>query len=444
MKFEKVLPSGLSMLTLGASSLGIRSLGVTSLGVISLAITSTAAFSQENTVSAPSFGGPSSVAKQVEQDNHKNKNTFHFSGISKSIQPYYDFKQTLKDDYNLSVGGDYNTLFQNSNSDVENNDASGGIVRLYGTWTAFESTLADGRKDTGSLVVKFENRHAYSDISPQQLASEIGYVGLTAVTYSDAGSLLTNFYWQQTFQGDKYAFVAGVVDATDYLDVAGLVNPWTNFNNLDYSTNPTIPTPNQGLGASFRAKMGSNYYLMLGFADTNGDPSDFSGSIDIFFDDKEYFKHIELGWYSDWDDRFSNNIHVTLWQADERKAQNVAKGWGGVLSYSDKINDNWLPFLKLGYADGGGSMLEKSVSGGVGYYANEKNDVLGIGLSYGKPSEKTFNAKLDSQFTAEVFYRFQLTPHVTVTPDIQFINNPALNLTEDNVVVFGLRARINL
>jgi porin len=43
-----------------------------------------------------------------------------------------------------------------------------------------------------------------------------------------------------------------------------------------------------------------------------------------------------------------------------------------------------------------------------------------------------------------VFYRFQLTEQLAITPDIQYLVDPALDPDEDNLWVFGLRARLAL
>ncbi|MCK5362583.1 MAG: carbohydrate porin, partial [Gammaproteobacteria bacterium] len=48
------------------------------------------------------------------------------------------------------------------------------------------------------------------------------------------------------------------------------------------------------------------------------------------------------------------------------------------------------------------------------------------------------------QYTLEVFYRMRLTTSLTVTPDIQYIRNPALNPVVDDLWVFGFRARLAL
>jgi porin len=80
-------------------------------------------------------------------------------------------------------------------------------------------------------------------------------------------------------------------------------------------------------------------------------------SVDGFFNDGEYFKHIEVGWFGSWESRFDDNIHLTYWHADERTEAGVPDGWGVQFSFSRKLGERWLPFLRIGYADGGGPPL---------------------------------------------------------------------------------------
>ena len=97
-----------------------------------------------------------------------------------------------------------------------------------------------------------EHRYRHAPRIAARLGPTIGHGGLTAVTFSDAGGLLTNLYWTQAFAANRFAFSAGIVDVTDYLYVYDLVNIWTDFNNYAFTTSPTIPAPNQGLGAAAR------------------------------------------------------------------------------------------------------------------------------------------------------------------------------------------------
>jgi porin len=73
-----------------------------------------------------------------------------------------------------------------------------------------------------------------------------------------------------------------------------------------------------------------------------------------------------------------------------------------------------------------------------------KRDLLGIGFNWGRPNKSRFGPGLRDQYTLEVFYRMRLTTSLTVTPDIQYIRNPALNPVVDDLWVFGFRARLAL
>jgi porin len=48
------------------------------------------------------------------------------------------------------------------------------------------------------------------------------------------------------------------------------------------------------------------------------------------------------------------------------------------------------------------------------------------------------------QYTTELFWRYQLTTELAVTPTIQYIKDPALNPDESSLWAFGLRVRIVL
>jgi porin len=181
-----------------------------------------------------------------------------------------------------------------------------------------------------------------------------------------------------------------------------------------------------------------NIYVVGGLADTNGDPTEPGDWFDTFFNDHEYFYHFEVGWTSSQDRIYLDNIHLTGWYADERKDALVDEGWGLAFSAAWFVQDTWMPFLRAGYSDDGGALLERSVSAGIGYYFKESKDLIGFGLNWGRPPD----SELDDQYTAELFYRLQLTENIAVTPDVQLIIDPALNPDEDSIWVFGLRARL--
>lgn len=251
---------------------------------------------------------------------------------------------------------------------------------------------------------------------------------------------MTNLYWQQKSAKGRFNFVLGQVDATDYLDVYGLINPQTAFQNLSFSTNPSIASPNQGLGGAVGIAPSDKTYIVAGFSDANGDPTDPFTTID----EGEYFKHIEFGLVSGPDRRYFDNIHITYWEVDQRVAAGVPPGSGWAFTAAKFINDRYMPFLRIGDSDGGGgALMEQNVSVGLGIHWETRN-LFGIGLSWGQPSAMSFGPGLEEQVTFETFYRFQLSQIFAVTADLQGIFDPAQNPTEDQIWIFGIRARLTL
>jgi len=382
------------------------------------------------------FGGPNSVGGTLKEDDIESS---EFEGFKRFFESYFGFKERMNKKYGLAFSFDYTALYQYVSESLGEDNAAGGILRFYGSWTL----LGRESGNTGSIVYKVENRHTLgTEISPKDLGFETGYAGFTAPNYADYDWGLTNLYWQQKFNNNRISILAGVVDATDYVDIYGMINPWTSFSNLAFLTDPTIPVPNQGLGAVLGVMATDKIYLVAGLADTNGDPTEPDEMVDSFFSDNEYFSHLEIGWTPSFDRRYFDNVHLTAWHAAEREHAATPDGWGVAFSATKFIDDKWMPFFRAGYAEDGGALYERSVSTGIGRYWSDKKNLLGFGLNWSRPSESSFGPDLDDQWTAELFYRWQLTLSFAVTPDIQYIANPALNPDEDVLWVFGIRGRL--
>ncbi|HAC62438.1 MAG TPA: porin [Cyanothece sp. UBA12306] len=380
---------------------------------------------------ASGLGGPSSVNNELREDAQKKESLF--PEIDETFQPWFEFKENLSQDIGLTFGVDYNFLYQNLSQSAGLDEASGGMFRVFGNWTL----LGRNTDAPGSVVFKVENRHIFAKIAPQNLGFETGYVGLTGTQFGDFGWGVTNLYWQQKFNDGKISFVIGKVDPTDYVGIYGLTNPVTHFQNLAFLTDPSIAVPNQGLGIAVGAMLSDNIYLIGGFSDANGEPT--RDGFDTFFDDAEYFKHIELGWTSSFERRYFDNIHLTAWHVDEREKAQVPDSWGVAFSASWFIDDQWIPFLRMGYSEGEAALNERNISMGLGHYFSRNGNLLGVGLSWGKPTTDG----LENQVTTELFHRIQMSQNWAITPDIQVIFDPALNPEKDVIAVFGIRSRLN-
>lgn len=153
---------------------------------------------------------------------------------------------------------------------------------------------------------------------------------------------------------------------------------------------------------------------------------------------------MEAGWIKSYSKRFSDNIHLSYWYVEQRKKAAIAEGWGLAFSFSRKYGKYWQTFVRGGYANEGGALWEKSLETGLGYSIPFTNDIIGIGVSWGRPSASTFGKELDDQYTLEIYYRWRFQKLIAISPDIQLLLDPALNQDKDIIAVFGLRTRISL
>jgi porin len=394
---------------------------------------------------SPQFGGPDSVERVIETDRTDRGGLLE----TEIFAPVQSWQARLEEDYGFSIGGDYSAVTVHA-SDVLNgadDAASGGMVRVYGRW----NLTGDGQGNSGALVYKIEHRHAYGEPAPSDFyLGNVGYAGLTEPPFSDQGTRWTNLYWRQSLNSGRTVLLGGFLDATDFVDVYGLASPWLHFMNLAFSTgSAAIDLPNDAsLGVAAGHLFDNNVFIIGSVVDRNGDPTEIGDGFDTFFGDNEYFSSIEIGHTSTHSKIALDNTHLTLWHVDARDELGAPSGWGANFSWSRYYNDRFMPFVRAGYTDDSGSLLEKSISVGFGYRPDPTTqtpgDLIGAAFNWGEVNDNSFGPGLDDQYTLELFYRWQFTQQVALTLDYQYLKDPALNPDESSVSVFSLRARFAL
>ena len=384
------------------------------------------------------FGGPDQVERRLEKDEEPKTAFFELE----FMQPYFDFKSDLKKNSGFDFGIDYSAVYFGANESLGDKNASSGMVRLYGSW----ELINRGKGNSGALIYKMEHRHKYSEVVPKFFGFEIGYAGMEVPAFNDDGFRMTNFYWRQRFKDGKISMVAGLLDATDYVDVYALASPWTGFMNFQFSTgSEAIYIPNDAaLGLGIGAYLTDNIFIIASISDAGSDPTEPFKSFETFFSNNDYFKSVEMGYVSSKDRFYMDNVHVTFWHSDGSDVTASLSGWGIAFSATHYFENSLNPFIRGGYAKDGGTLLQKSLTAGLGYQPKPGGNLLGIAIGWGEPNETTFSEGLSNQITTEIFYRLQVSKHFVITPDIQYLINPALNPDASSVFVWGIRGRINL
>jgi porin len=363
------------------------------------------------------FAGPGSTVRQLEEDDQQKTPAFRIEAFDEALAPWFEGKKGIYDISGLQLGFAYNLLHQEIDESLGDEDSA------------------------GQLVFSFDNRNNLSDLPPGSLGGEAGYIGQTGALFSDVDTILGDFYWSQFLNEGQTGLIVGRYDPNDFFDVLGYANPWTSFQNLSILFNTSIALPDWGFGIGAGHWFeGDQLYLFGSASDANAVLT----REEFEFDTDELYKTIEFGWSPGRDQRYFKNVHVTLWQVDEREDDGIDDADGVTLGVNWTWDLTYMLFAKIGSSDADAptdpQIAENSVTiGGIYYFAN-RSDLVGIAYN---ESELAADG-LDDQTTLEAFYRFQLAQNLAITPSFQILGDPALNPDEDEITVLSLRLRLTL
>jgi porin len=345
-----------------------------------------------------------------------------------------DLTDRLDDSTGLDLGLNYTAIYQRADTSVRGpRDASGGDLDFFGRWKMFESQT----HGPGALVFSSESRHRYSDIPPSRLNT--GTAGGTVVGFGTQDFSLVQLYWEQGSYEDRFQVRVGEMDPALIWDGGRYVSANYAFFSPAFSDTLPMALPGAGLGVAGAVYPTRSTYITAGVHDANGQRT--TAGFDTFFEEGEYFSAVELGWFSNVGETDEGLYHLTFWHIDSREKAGRPSDRGFALTAEQPVgcDGNLVPFLRYAYADRGLNGVRQNLSIGLGLedMLGQNDDVIGMAASWEKPSNRT----LGDQYVLETFYRFYITPHTHLTPDIQVVINPANAPGKDAVTVFGLRLR---
>ena len=288
------------------------------------------------------LAGPNQVDNQLSEDREVKASFFELGFLDN----YFTAKSKLKEKSGFDFGIDYSSVYFSANESLGETNSGAGMVRLYGSW----ELVNRGKKNNGAFIYKVEHRHKYTDITPKNFGFEMGYVGMQVPAFNEDEFRMTNFYWRQRLYDGKLSFVAGLLDATDYVDVYALASPWTGFMNFQFSTgSQSIYIPNDAaLGLAVGAYLSDKIYTIASISDAGANPTKPFQSFETFFSNNDYFKSIELGYVTSSNRFFQDNIHITYWHSDGSDVTASLPGWGVAFSATHHFGNNLHPFIRGG------------------------------------------------------------------------------------------------
>ncbi len=386
-----------------------------------------------------SFEGPNSVGGDLAIQDRDLGSTFRFTEIDRALDPWFAFKRQLNEDHGLQIQFGYQTLAQAASEGLGEDFAAGGLAEFLGSWTLF----GRGTDNPGALYFRVEDRHRLGTaVSPANLGYEFGSIMQTGSTFSEFNVALTEFSWRQTIFDGRAQISVGKLSGTSWYNNHPLSSPKRGFQNQAFITSSSKPIVDRGLGAVAGFQLTDEIQLIGGIHDANAfaawNPFD-------TIDEGEFFHSLEIRWNPSSNNKVGTllrQLRVQAWHQDARVDAGFPEANGVTFAAGRLSDDKVMPFVMGGVSDGDASFLKADLTAGVGYGFESNGviarDVLGAAMGWGDPSVPG----LRDQYSSELFFRFQLSHNLAVTPSAQLIVNPASNPYHDAVLVLGLRGRL--
>jgi porin len=394
------------------------------------------------------MGGPKSIGRQLEQDN--NKYLFEYRFPIKHFKPWYDMKSRLNEKTGIQFGINYTSVYINSTAtitDQNRSSAASGILDIQAGWNLVGRKSG---KNKGTLFIKFNSRHVYGgsgNTSPMfHGLFESGYYGLPATAFRHYTFRIVELNWQQSLLDNHISFSIGKVDITNYFNFHGLIVPWQHFLGYGSSVSGTVNWSNVGLGGVLSVRPTDNLYLMGGMVDVYGDLFEDGDFFDLGrnWQNGDFMYILEGGYVPSFAERYFKKISFTYWNSSPYTSaggSSIGSGSGVAFTSHWFFRERFAPYLRLGFSNGVGenAFYKKDIQIGHGLRFGNY-DMLGTAISWNEtniPDSK-------DQFTGEVFYRFNLSAHLELTPSMQIIVNPTFNPSQSTLIYLGIRGRITL
>lgn len=387
---------------------------------------------------APTLEGGNGVTADIAEDDAQTRGLIEVRPLKGTLQPWFNFKKRLNDNIGLKLNFSYQGLYQHANptlTDVK--DAAAVRGQIQGAWTL----LGRDTTNPGILTFRLENRNTVNrDIPPTSLGLQFGSVTNTGTGFSDFGSAMTELAWRQTLLDGKFKFVTGKISAISWYNTYALSSSMRGFQNTGLQSSLSKPAPGRALGFGIGIEPHPHFVAVAGIHDANGKTTDNPFNT---IGEGEFYYSAEFRYYPTTPDRWKwDSLKFQIWHQDQRVNAGTSASTGITFQASRLFEDRWYPFVLGGISDGNASIFRADLIAGLGVAIDTKNrvarDAFGVALGWGNPS----NDRLQDQYTAEMFYRAQITRAFAVTPAVQFFVNPAANPKHDGAVVWSLRSRI--
>jgi len=311
--------------------------------------------------------------------------------------------------------------------------ASSGDTTFSGRWLMF------GQKYNRPVHLSFRLRYrnAHGDLAPAELSSVTGLIWKTVDGFTDAGFQVPSLYVNQELADGRLTLRYGQFSIDNFFDNHKLRSAKRYFLNEAFSLNPSIAFPSYGAGFTVQWKDTGNWDLAIGGSNIQGTDKDKTVSFSL--SSSALYYNAQGGYNFKGFGKRNARVQLLGWQSKGNEEEDeLPDGTGVSLTLEQEGVSSGEHFVaRYAFSDGDAALVDQLFMLGWGREIR-KYDHLGLGFGLGRSAEETSRW----QGLAEIYYRWQVTKELMVTPDLQIIVGEGLENGDTVQIVAGLRAGI--
>jgi hypothetical protein len=255
-------------------------------------------------------------------------------------------------------------------------------------------------------------------------------MGTESDTYDDLvnGEFMIRELWYAHGVARDTFLLGGKLDPGNIWDMNALSNaPSEDFFAGSLNHSQAVPLPDAGLGGNVQTRLGRSLSLSAGIQQNNAQET----SLNINdFELTQLFYGAQLHWKSGSEDQNPGNYRLLAFYSRENSKRDE-----GLSLSADQQFGSFGIFARLSAANNDINPVSRFVSTGftMKLPRTGANNKLGLGWSWSKIDDGR------NESLVEVFYRLELSRFLALTPDLQFVRNPAYADSSGDIWVANLR-----
>ena len=329
----------------------------------------------------------------------------------------------------------YDMLGQGYTSRDISEGTGSGEISFSARWLMFGSRdylYMPLSKNPIYLSCRIRNRHAYGDFSPSQLSFNNGLIWQTVDGFTDTGFQIPDLYISQELSEGKLILRYGQFTIDSFFDNHNLRSAKKYFLNAIFSNNPSVGFPSFGAGFSGQWKFGGDWDFSFGASNMQG--TDATEQISFDLTSAALFYAVQGGHTFTGFWNHVVRVQLMLWDSQNNGEEDLPYGNGASFTVEHEGRSGIERYVtRIAYSHGELSPVDFLVMAGYGREIRTY-DHLGLGIGAGRSSENNDRW----QGLVEVYYRWQVTKELVITPDLQIIAGEGLS-GDPIQIVAGLR-----